>query len=298
MSRNGEPRSLWNQAYDNLEKDLVEKYNKLLSRELTSAYKIQVIYETVNQISTDPIVRRTQLDEIMERGKKRMENSRSKYTIAGHDFDLKKQLTEAADFVLWGKAFVDQAVKPSAEASLIWAGVGLILPLLTYPHLAAQANESGFNYITTRMDFYVALEPQLLPASISEELKKAFQKDVVDLYQHILEFQFRSVLRFYKNSLKRFARDVRNQKVWDEMLSKVQAAEQTLKDHFEEINIGASTQRLENLDKRAEESLGIMKKLLLVTEQQRDISSNILQQVTLTKYATLSHSHLFRLTPQ
>jgi hypothetical protein len=257
--------------------------------------------ETANQISADPMVRQTQLDEIMKRSRGRMDEKTITYHIAGHEFVLRDQVASAAQFVLWGKDLVDQAVKPSAEASLIWAGVCLILPLLTDPQLAAQANKSGFSYVTSRMDFYVALESRLLPedTGISEKLKKAFQKDIVNLYQHILEFQLSSVLRFYERSLKRFARDVRNQNIWDDMPSKVQAAEKTLNDDFKRINNTALRRKLEELDESTKASLGIMQRLLSVAEEQLhvakehlDTSSKQLQQATLTKYVAFSYSHL------
>jgi hypothetical protein len=264
--------------------------------------------ETANLINADPQVRQERLGEIMKRGQKRMDKPRSKYHIAGQEFVLKKQVAEAAQFVLWGKGLVDQAVKPSAEASLIWAGICLILPLLTHPYLTAQANESGFNYVTARIDFYVTLEPLLLPenAGISEKLKEAFQKDIVDLYQYILEFQFKSVLQFYDCTLKKFAQDVRNQNIWDKMLSKVQAAEKTLTNDFKKISDAALRHKLEELDKSTKTTLDVMQQHLSVTEEQLHVnkehlytSSKQLQQAEHTKYALppIPPANPSRLTP-
>jgi hypothetical protein len=42
MSKGGEPLSLWNQAYDNLEEELVEKYNELLWREFSRTSPHQI----------------------------------------------------------------------------------------------------------------------------------------------------------------------------------------------------------------------------------------------------------------
>jgi len=193
--------------------------------------------EVAIQTSTDPTMGKAQLEEIAKYGQQK---DKKIFHICGHpfSFDVGAVVAQAADFVLWGKDLVDQAVKPSPEASLIWAGVCLILPLLTYPHLASQANESGFNYVTARMNFYVALEPRLLPSTedISEERKEGVQKDLIDLYQHILEFQLKSVLRFYDRAVKRITKDVRNQGVWKKMLSDVKEAEEKLDRDFKIIN--------------------------------------------------------------
>ena len=214
-----------------------------------------------------------------------MEEPRSEYTIAGHTFNLRQQIAKAAQFVLWGQTLVDQAVKSSTEASLVWAGVSLVLPLLTHPYLAAQANESGFNHVTARMNFYVALESRLLPKdeTISEELKKAFQTDILDLYQHVLEFQLSSVLRFYKSSLKRVLEDVKNDSVWDEMLSQVTAAEKKLESDFMLINNTVMRDELVALRDTATASLGKISQFLSVTEKH-------LEQAILTKQVGLPYS--------
>jgi len=207
------------------------------------------------------------------------------YHIAGHEFKLQDQIATAAEFVLWGKSLVDSAVRPSIEASLIWAGVCLILPLLTQPHLATEAHLNGFDYVTSRMDFYVALEPKLLPedTSIPEDLKKAFQKDVVDLYQHVLEFQLQSVLRFYQHSLKRLTQDVMKPDQWTDMLSKVQDAEEVLRKDFDLVNNMMLRQKLNELEENTKLIRLKMGELLTVAEKQLRINDEQLQQAKLTK---------------
>ncbi|PMD60187.1 uncharacterized protein K444DRAFT_629598 [Hyaloscypha bicolor E] len=61
------------------------------------------------------------------------------------------------------KDFVGTAVAVSLLASLAWAGVCVILLILTNPSAAEQANSDGFTYVTSRMRLYVMLEPLLLP---------------------------------------------------------------------------------------------------------------------------------------
>ena len=91
------------------------------------------------------------------------------------------------------------------------------------------------------------------------------------------------------------------------MLSKVQAAEKTLKDDFEKINDAALRLELEKLDKNTKASLDIMQELLSVAEEQLhvnkkhlDTSSKQLQQAERTKYALLPipPTNPSRLTPQ
>ena len=162
--------------------------------------------ETDNRIdNANPMEREAQLKTVIDRGLQRMDEKKIKCTVAGYEFDLKTSIAKAAKVVQGVKSFVDEAVKASPEASLAWAGVSVILPILTKPSTANQANMDGFTYVTSRMSFYAKLEPLLLPenpkltATVTKDLKKEFERLIVELYQHILDFQVRSVLRFYRS---------------------------------------------------------------------------------------------------
>ncbi|KAH7232414.1 hypothetical protein B0J15DRAFT_409195 [Fusarium solani] len=236
-------RSLWDRAYDALrEKDarLVEEYEKLLSRELPKTASSSDapnddpddaetnLDKTDNQIDNSNLEnRQEQLKAIIGRGLRRMEEKKIKYTICGHEFVPRDQIAHAAGLVQGMKTLVDEAVRASPEASLVWAGVCVILPILTNPRAAEQANQDGFTYVTSRMRLYVELEPLLWPANLkpAAELKIEFEDRIVNLYQHVLDFQFRSVLRFYRTWLARLGRDVVQHEDWKEMLSKVRELE-------------------------------------------------------------------------
>ncbi|PYH92884.1 hypothetical protein BO71DRAFT_431505 [Aspergillus ellipticus CBS 707.79] len=150
---------------------------------------------------------------------------------------------QASDLVLGIKDFITQAVKISSEASLAWAGVCVILPLLTDPNTAAQANDQGFTYVTSRMRYYMSLVPLLLPENQHpsaetdlEKFKTEIRAQVVDLYQHILDFQIRSVLRFYRSWRANFARDTIQHDNWEGMLAKVHDIERSVEKSSTEIN--------------------------------------------------------------
>jgi hypothetical protein len=254
--------------------------------------------EATKEISIEPTMRKAVLDEVAEHGQERRDQKKITFHIGHREIVLHDLVARAARLVQWGKSLVDQAVKPSAEASLIWAGVCLVLPLLTEPTLAEKANEDGFAYVTSRMDYYVELEPLLchLPIDIvSEGLKKVVEEKIVKLYQQILDFQIRSILRFYRGWRKNVARALVQDYDWKAMYSNIQAVEKALKDDFEQINDAVLVHRLDNLDKDTKESVDIMRRLLSAASK---LLQAQLQQHMLTKYVALSHSHLFRLTPQ
>ena len=241
---------------------------------------------------------------IINSGLRRVDEKKIKYTIAGHECVLEDQIAQAARFIQWAKGLIDETIRASPEASLAWAGVCVILPLLTQPSVAEQANRDGFTYVTARMRFYIALEP-LLPSqshnqavSIPENLKEAFEADIVDLYRHVLEFQVRSVLRFYRSRSGNLGRDLIHHEDWAAMLSKVTEREKTLDDNLKQISGVALRQELEELNNTADESLESMRAFLSVTRELRDIAKEQLQvQKDLAKKALYEKCHqLFRLT--
>jgi hypothetical protein len=100
------------------------------------------------------------------------------------------------------------------------------------------------------------------------------------LYQHILELQIRSVLRFYRTWLTNLSRDVAHHDDWAGIVSKVKELETTVDNESKIINTVALRRHLEALNKAAEESLesmraliSLVKEQLQVSKEHRDISS-------------------------
>ncbi|KAJ5691664.1 vegetative incompatibility protein het-e-1 [Penicillium malachiteum] len=211
------PQSTWGKAYDALKKDdeqLINEYEALFSPELPT--------EGTHSDNVD--IRLT---------------SKTKYKIAGHEFVVQEQIAQAANFIIWAKDLITAATSVSTEASLIWAGVSLILPVLTNHTTAEQANRDGFTHVTARMRFYIALEPRLLSREdnrISQDLRREFEKSILSLYQTILKFQIQSVLRFYKTPVQKTRGDILNPDVWQNMLDEITKIETAMTEDFKKIN--------------------------------------------------------------
>ncbi|TEY39703.1 hypothetical protein BOTCAL_0453g00070 [Botryotinia calthae] len=288
-------KSLWDCAYDAVKKEnpeLVMKYEKLLSTELLEKDSEpdkdplkqgkKTLDQTDNIIDPKLLNRRAQLKDIITCGQKRMDARRT---------GLQDKIAQGAKFVLWGKDLIGEAVKASPEASVAWAGVCIILPLLTNASTANAANRDGFTFVTTRMNYYVALEPLLLQishnstsATVNQNLVLEIKKHIIELYQHILDFQFRSVLRFYRSHYKNFGRDSIQYENWSEMKTTINNLDENVRKDLGQMNALVSTQELENLSVKAYQSLLNMQQLLSIAEEQlgvikehRNISSKQLQ---------------------
>ncbi|KAJ5741151.1 hypothetical protein N7493_001023 [Penicillium malachiteum] len=302
------PQSIWVQAYDALKKDdeqLINEYEALLSQELpteaTHSDKLD------NRISSVSSVRQAQLRAITDIGLKRAEASKTKYKIAGHEFVVQEQIAQAANFIIWAKDLITAATSVSTEASVIWAGVSLILPVLTNHTTAEQANRDGFIHVTGRMRFYIALEPRLLSREdnrISQDLRREFKKSILSLYRTILKFQIQSVLRFYKTSVQKTRGDIFNPDVWQNMLDEITKIEAALTEDFKKINdtairnelemlnssVTRSTQEIQNILHVAKKQLEVNQEQLQVSQEHRDIAikpARFVEQST----ATLQEIH-------
>jgi hypothetical protein len=227
--------------------------------------------------NTDYPERRAQLHTIIDRGLQQMDGKSVKYQILGHEYVLRDQIAQAAEFVLLAKDLIDLAVTASPAASMAWAGVCIILPVLTNPSTADQANRDGFTYVTTRMRYYTELEPLLLQSTSAKISMGARKEHIINLYKHILEFQLRSVLRFYRGSFRNFGRDLIQPKKWEDMQNAIKGLENSVREDFKQIHDWESIKALESLNTKAEQSSASMNQLLSLAEKQVAILSDQLQ---------------------
>lgn len=280
--------SYWERAYIKLKESkttLVTDYEKLLLKELAD---------------DSAVLKKELLDDIVSRGMERVSKQTVKYTIFGQEYVIKDQVAQASKLLVNFKSFISDAIKGSSEASLAWAGICVILPLFSNPSMAAEAQSSGFNYVTSRMRLYVAFEEFLWPmhTPIAPGIKQALETSVEDLYVKILTFQLTSVLRFYRGWLGQLGRDLIQFDDWKSMSEDVQKAETLMNGDFERLHDAALLRKLDKMALDAEarctslESLvSLALKQLHVTEEIAHNIGGILEQTQDTRYTFKSIEH-------
>jgi len=219
---------------------------------------------------------------ITERGLQRLDGQKLKYKIAGHEFAVGDQIDQAAKLVLWAKEWISLATKASPEASVAWAAISLVLPLLTNPKTADEANKDGFTYVTTRMRYYAALETMVRKLAdnkgVSASSIAEVNSSILNLYEQILAFQLRSVVRFYYGRLQTLARDLVLYDDWEGQRQKIRGLEATANQNLEQINHFASRQELEDLNNASAEALEIMKEHLSTQTRHLRIAERTLER--------------------
>ncbi|OPB39838.1 vegetative incompatibility protein het-e-1 [Trichoderma guizhouense] len=235
-------------------------------------------------ISTDSNERQKQLEDITKRGLQRVDEKQTRYMLFGRQFILKDQVAEAAKFVQNIKTLIDEAVKASPEASLAWAGVCILLPVLTSSSAAEEASRDGFIYVTSRIRYYMEFEHLLWPDSLhASNMKDTFETQIIGLYQHILEFQIKNVLRFYRNWLANVGRDISGSDDWKGMLTVIKDLELTMIRDWSNLNTVVSRKALEAIDEATQQSCTDIQSLLSITRQHIQVS---------TEHLDVSSKHL------
>jgi N-terminal domain of NWD NACHT-NTPase len=102
--------------------------------------------DVTNQIPQhDAIARREKLREITELGLKHMEDKKVSTTLLGHEIVLQDVVANVARAV----DYIKDAVKDLPYASIVVAGVSLVLLLLKNPSAIEAVNKDGFIYVTS-----------------------------------------------------------------------------------------------------------------------------------------------------
>jgi hypothetical protein len=206
--------------------------------------------------------RREKLKQIAELGLQHMEDKKTKVTILGHEIRLQDGVGQIGEAVAWAQEYIKDVIKDVPYAPAVMAGISLILPLLKNPATVDAANRDGFTYVTSQMRYYVEMETILLPEDLKPGLKAYLTEGVVDLYRLIIDFQVRSVIRFYRSGTKNYFRSVTNFDKWNDRLDHLRNEESKLKEKFESALSGTSVQQLKKLAREAEGSRKALNSIL------------------------------------
>lgn len=112
---------LWDRAYNGLkreEKELMDAYEKILSRQLRDGLGSEVPESQLNIIAqNDSDARRRQMTELIHAGLKK---------TAG-EAKWKESVGKAADFVMKAKDIISSAIQAVPQAAFAWTGVCIVL---------------------------------------------------------------------------------------------------------------------------------------------------------------------------
>ena len=162
----------------------------------------------------------------------------------------------------------------SPQASAAWAAISLALPLLTNPSTIREEHTRGFAYVTSRMAYYVELEILILPSALGSSTcpVSEFKTTVLDLYERILEYQIRSVIRLHRSTMKNLARDAVNWDDWENTLKELKEVEALVERQSQQINTAAARQHLDGILQHSLQMRGLCEQALDTAREQLNVA--------------------------
>jgi hypothetical protein len=206
----------------------------------------------------DATARREMLKEIVDLGLKHSDSKKIRMTLLGHEIALRDAASNIAKAVEWSETYVKDAVKDLPYASIVMAGVSLVLPLLKNPAAEDAANQDGFRYVTSQMRYYDALRTVMLSEAMEPDARQHFEDLLVNLYQLIIEFEVRSILWLYRSQTKNFFRGVVKYDDWEHQVEAIKKADD---DFFSKLRVALSGSGLQKLQTIAQDATASRKAL-------------------------------------
>ncbi|KAK3946807.1 hypothetical protein QBC32DRAFT_387713 [Pseudoneurospora amorphoporcata] len=243
------PVRLWERAYNELKKEeaeLVNAYEKILSRQLQNSSNSMVLESQPNIIAQNNSDRRRQMTQLINAG----------LTKTEREAKVKENCGEAVDVVLSAKNIISAAIQTVPQAALAWTGICIALEMLANPIKATEANRKGIDYVVKRMNWYWSLSNSLLkdptnnPTNNISELSRMrgeLENQIVDLYKALLSYQIKSVCAYYRNRGLVFLRDIVKLDDWNADLGAIQDAEKCFRDDSQTYTAQQVTSHLNQL---------------------------------------------------
>lgn len=134
--------------------------------------------------------------------------------------------------IIAGKDFIANVAAQEPHASLAWAGISVLLPLLLNPYSQRTSLAAGVENIADilhRHETYISL---LVPSK-AEPLRQK----LVDLYASILTFQARAIVQLYRPGVQRYLYDVVQKNDWNALAMRITDLDVRCEKHITAMNM-------------------------------------------------------------
>ncbi|KAK3395214.1 hypothetical protein B0H63DRAFT_427281 [Podospora didyma] len=224
--------ALWDEVYDELAEDKA-------TAEIIADYEQALTKSTpFMQLSRERDKRREQLEKLVEKKTREVEEGTWKIGFKGREFAVKDLVKPVVSIIEWGKDYGGEAVQVSPPASIAWAGVCLLLPLLLNPGHHEKSRVDGLDkiasiirecslresiyrsrYETTPTPTATTKKPQTRPPTPPH---RDYKESIKALYSQIITFQATYVCFFSNhNTAARWLLDAVKLQDWDTMIQAI-----------------------------------------------------------------------------
>ncbi|PWY92996.1 hypothetical protein BO94DRAFT_583239 [Aspergillus sclerotioniger CBS 115572] len=206
---------LWDEAYAELEKE---------HPKLVHFYETDLLAGASDQSEVD-LDRQKQLATLVQSKLKTIE-AHVGLSLGGSQIVVRDQARKVARMIVGVKDFISAAVSAEPHASLAWAGVLVLIPILL--NLITQHDDAaqGVEYISDLL---------IRPAIELKELCASIRGKTIRLYSEILQYEIRLAKQYSHGASFHALRDFAVADNWKEMLTSVKTLEQSIKTDLETL---------------------------------------------------------------
>ncbi|CAG7996124.1 unnamed protein product [Penicillium nalgiovense] len=185
------------------------------------------------------------------------EKKQWRVSLLGKDVKIREQTEKLAKFLLWADPIVKSAVSTQPYAALAWAGVSLLLPLLSSSTTSNLAMLKGFDSIHSIQIYWDIFEKNYLKSEHMEEYQDLLEP-LAALYSHIIEYQARAICHLSKAQLSRAWVNIAGESDWNEMISKIESSSEACSSHLSHYVLGEIRNNRDSLLQEIRESRSIL----------------------------------------
>ncbi|EGC40965.1 conserved hypothetical protein [Histoplasma capsulatum var. duboisii H88] len=258
--------SLWDEAYDELRKE---------NAKLVDAYEQDLFsIQNLGQQAPKGEDREIQLQKLLDSKLQNIENSQMKISIHGKDVVIRDKARKVVHSILSVKDYIGSIAFAEPHAALAWAGILIILPVITNPITQAEYGTEGLEYISELLvrckvteDTYrenlacvLATSSPSIPAYLVE-LNASFRAKTISIYSQILKYQISFSQQCSRSGLFRFLRDYVIADDWQGMLESIKGTEEDISrvlDSFDSRTLKKIDEQVSVLRSNADKSLDLL----------------------------------------
>lgn len=152
LVEDAESKNLWNEAYERLRQEnskLVDTYEKdLLASSSPELQKSGAESGADPPAGTGGKNREEQLQNLVKGRLDSMQKARLKVTVGGEEIIVKDQVCKVIRTIISRRDIIGAAISTEPHASLAWAGILIILPLLSNPVTQSDDAIDGLSYVS------------------------------------------------------------------------------------------------------------------------------------------------------
>ena len=237
---------LWGRAYNELRErniDLVKALEGLF--EASSRDRVTLSTSTG---SADVVPSQERMAEVVQTQLTAMKQKQWKVQIGNKPIEVREQVDRIVKILIVAKDFVSAAASiDPLHAVLPWAGVCMLLPLMTNDNKQRSVSMDGLEYIAKLIRRYAEIERLFLsqPSRLHDDLQEA----IIKLYAAVLEFQARAACQFSRKTIHQTLRNMFAADGWQDILITIKDHETTAEIMIRIVDTEDRHKRTERLEK-------------------------------------------------